>query len=686
MPVPYAFSAATSAIPLSQLDANFNTTITLGNTAIQLGNTVTTLNNMTLANVTISSGNVTLTNVTVTTANVTTANITTAIIGTANVTTANVATSIITTSETLSYGTANGVAYLNGSKVLTTGSALTFDGTTLTASSGGSTPALKLYGAAASQGQLQFSSTSGYGIQGGPDYTGLVYNVASSSYQHIFNIGGSEQMRLTSSGLEVKQSQLIGYSSYAGIGTNGLAVAGNVGIGTSSPAYKLDVAGDIGLKNNATYLYSKTSGGTVVRMLGINSGNTAYVGPIDAGPGDMILNASSSSVNIQFYASGTEKMRLTSTGLGIGTSSPGQKLEVVGNSFFNGAIGVGTPAGTYGGQIDVYANSNSALNGIWVRNDSAGSSSNAGIVLNASGNSWRMSMGSTANNGNALTWNADASGANTERMRLDASGNLGLGVTPSAWSQGRAFELLNPGYGFWNGSGSPASMYMLANAYYNGGFKYGGTGQASHYYQYQGAHVWSTAASGLVGDPITFTQAMTLDASGNLLVGTTTVAVRNLTSGSGARIGPAGQLELAGASGTNYINITDASGTMLEFRRQGPTAVGSITTNGTITVYGTTSDYRLKTVIGPVAGAGQRIDALQPVEYTWNADGSRTRGFLAHQFQEVYAGSVSGTKDAVDAEGKPVYQSMQASTSEVIADLVAELQSLRQRVVQLEGK
>jgi hypothetical protein len=55
MAVPYTFGSATTAIPLSQLDSNFATTITLGNTAIQLGNTVTTLNNMTLANVTISS-------------------------------------------------------------------------------------------------------------------------------------------------------------------------------------------------------------------------------------------------------------------------------------------------------------------------------------------------------------------------------------------------------------------------------------------------------------------------------------------------------------------------------------------------------------------------------------------------------------------------------------------------------
>jgi len=64
MAVPYTFGSATTSIPLSQLDSNFATTITLGNTAIQLGNTVTTLNNMTLANATVSATNVTATNIT----------------------------------------------------------------------------------------------------------------------------------------------------------------------------------------------------------------------------------------------------------------------------------------------------------------------------------------------------------------------------------------------------------------------------------------------------------------------------------------------------------------------------------------------------------------------------------------------------------------------------------------------
>jgi hypothetical protein len=89
MPVPNTFANATTSIPLSQLDTNFATAITLGNTAIQLGNTVTTLNNMTLANVTISSvatgiNNLTLTNVTISSGTIN-ANVTAATVDSVNV-------------------------------------------------------------------------------------------------------------------------------------------------------------------------------------------------------------------------------------------------------------------------------------------------------------------------------------------------------------------------------------------------------------------------------------------------------------------------------------------------------------------------------------------------------------------------------------------------------------------------
>ena len=121
------------------------------------------------------------------------------------------------------------------------------------------------------------------------------------------------------------------------------------------------------------------------------------------------------------------------------------------------------------------------------------------------------------------------------------------------------------------------------------------------------------------------------------------------------------------------------------FHNAANSLVGNIQITSVATIYSTTSDYRLKTVIAPVTDSGARIDALEPVEYDWNS-GGRTRGFLAHKFAEVYPNSVSGKKDDIDKDGKPMYQGMQASTPEVMADLIAEIQSLRKRMALLESK
>ena len=157
--------------------------------------------------------------------------------------------------------------------------------------------------------------------------------------------------------------------------------------------------------------------------------------------------------------------------------------------------------------------------------------------------------------------------------------NLGLGVTPSAWSQGKAIEALEKGYGFWNGG---SSAYVVANAYFNSGFKYGGTGQASHYYQYQGAHVWSTAASGTAGNAITFTQAMTLDASGNLLVGKTTSSLGTV----GHEFFAVGAVyHTRNADPVLLINRLTNDGNLVEFYQAG-TLEGAISVSGTTVTYG----------------------------------------------------------------------------------------------------
>ena len=393
MTVPYAFSAATSAIPLSQLDANFNTTITLGNTAIQLGNTVTTLNNMTLANVTISSGNVTLTNVTVTTANVTTANITTAIIGTANVTTANVATSIVTTSETLSYGTVNGVAYLNGSKVLTTGSALTFDGTNLNVGSAAvqlgrvdvakSTPTSAI---------VQSWQNSNDGARGAAVYlsgasgTGLAMLASTASgYPLAFGIDGTEQMRLTSTGL---------------------------GIGTSSPAYKLDVNGQI---NTNADLISQGNNARIslYRSTGVNyfdwaSGQSLYFSTqtSSGGAGRSTLMALDASGNL---------------GLGvIPYAWVGAKaLQVSGlGAFYSDGV-------TYTYATGVASNALQSGASTWIYRIAATAAARYEQLANA--HVWYQSIGAPSAGG-TITWR--------QALTMDVDGNLGLGeTTPGSYAK-----------------------------------------------------------------------------------------------------------------------------------------------------------------------------------------------------------------------------------------------------------
>jgi hypothetical protein len=114
-------------------------------------------------------------------------------------------------------------------------------------------------------------------------------------------------------------------------------------------------------------------------------------------------------------------------------------------------------------------------------------------------------------------------GLSDSKMVLTYSGNLGLGVTPSAWSAGKGVEVGFAGNAVY--SYSQTDFEILSNAYYNSGYKFGGTGQAMMYAMGtagSGIHSWHTStASGTAGNAITFTQAMTLDASGNLMVGAT---------------------------------------------------------------------------------------------------------------------------------------------------------------------
>jgi len=110
--------------------------------------------------------------------------------------------------------------------------------------------------------------------------------------------------------------------------------------------------------------------------------------------------------------------------------------------------------------------------------------------------------------------------------------------------------------------------------------------------------------------------------------------------------------------------------------------VGSITTNGAVTLYNTSSDRRLKTNIESItpAQSAEFIDGLLPRIYDRIANNLPEAGFIADEFQKVAPDCVTGTPNEVDEDGKPKYQMLDASTPQTIAYLVAEIQSLRARL------
>jgi hypothetical protein len=572
---------------------------------------------------------------------------------------------------TLSAGTANGVLYLNGSKVATSGSALTFDGSsfvTLTAS--GSTP------------YFSFNRGGGEYLNVGVDSTGAFYNTSvTNTHRWLLSGGVTEAMRLTSTGL---------------------------GIGTSSPAAKLSISGGNVFVDNANgSVIIRNADGTNQQQIRLRMASND--GVLD------VTRASGTAPNLIFGTEGSEKMRLTDGGnLGIGTSSPGYKLDVRGvTASGNGTITTGFSYDT-GGLVGTF--SNHAL----------------GILTNGS-----------------------------VVAKFDTSGNLGLGVTPSAWASSyKSFQL-----------GSTASLvgatnftFLNTNVYFDSSDtpRYLTTAASTFYRQTAGAHSWHTAASGTAGNAISFGDAkMTLDASGNLGVGTTSpsqkihIAIASATAiyqriqnsagdcylgldtsgntnlsadNSGnqlifktqalerARITAGGQLlvgttttvvsgaEIAGFQGGVGLGVKSTGGdssfagafwndattgdnVLIRFYTEtAGTQRGTITYNrgGGVIAYNTTSDYRAKEVYGAVENSGEQIDALKIYRGKMKDATIERPMLIAHEAQEIVPYAVCGEKDAVDEDGKPKYQTMDHQI--LVPLLIAELQSLRKRVAELENK
>jgi len=261
----------------------------------------------------------------------------------------------------------------------------------------------------------------------------------------------------------------------------------------------LETSDDINVGNGKNISLNASSSGSTTRLQWKYTGTPyAWIERVNS-TGDMAFGVQSS-----------EAMRLTST-----------LLQISKNDRANGAV---------------LRITNSAESSAWVSGDVIGdidfySSDSSDPDVRSRIRSVSSTVGPNTNPTSVdLTFSTFASSALTERMRLDYAGNLGLDVTPSAWNttEFKAFQV-GVGGSFYGRvqSGDQDKVGMSANAFFDQTdtrWEYIATDPASRYDHSNGGHYWYTAPSGTAGTAISWTQAMTLDASGNLLLGETSRA------------------------------------------------------------------------------------------------------------------------------------------------------------------
>ena len=308
-----------------------------------------------------------------------------------------------------------------------------------------------------------------------------------------------------------------------------------------------------------------------------------------------------------------------------------------------------------------------------------------------------------------------ASGTSTERVRVDSSGNVGIGTTPSAWGSSVKAVQLPWGCAIFNiGAGDVA---VTQNAYFdNPNFKYASTTGvgSSVYRQIDGTHRWSYSASGTAGNNITFSEAMRIDSSGNLLVGATAaIGDERLYVRATATTGFAFRFyntqATAGSTFGQYILYSGSSpnGTGNQFLRcdDSTTTRAEIRSNGGIANYSANnvnlaSDLRLKHDIEPVQSYWNVFKSIEWKTWLYNdqTDEIKNIGVIAQELQALAPELVCESNALPTPEGESPYLGLwendfKMAGMSVITELVkrceeqqAIITSLTDRITALENK
>lgn len=267
----------------------------------------------------------------------------------------------------------------------------------------------------------------------------------------------------------------------------------------------------------------------------------------------------------------------------------------------------------------------------------------------------------------------------TEAMRVDSSQNVGIGTSsPSARLHvyGTSAETLR----FQSTSSAPYQTFYNSSA------------NRAGYIEWNTSALKIDAESG-ASSTIAFLTANNerarIDSNGAFGVGMTGPSGYGIV---GVRFTPSGGSHNQTGIGIE-TSLSTSGARFMQFYNEGGSGIGSITRNTTTNavLYNTSSDYRLKEQIQPLSGALARVAQMRPSRWVWkDCAGATGEGFIAHELQQVVPGAVTGEKDGVDENGKPIYQGMDASY--LVATLTAAIQEqqalindLTARIAALEG-
>jgi hypothetical protein len=422
--------------------------------------------------------------------------------------------------------------------------------------------------------------------QGGDTNTGIFYPAADTI---AFAEGGAEVMRIDSSG--------------------------NVGIGTVSPSVKLEVSGrvlgDSLVAGNAVYIWSQNRM-SLGASYGIESQQNSPLFMLTQGVAQPIV----------FGTNGTERMRITSAGdVGIGTSSPSEKLSVTGNVT---ATGTNTSATYFHRSIAPATESNIETSLITTGN---GANQRAGLFAT---NDYTNTLAT----GLIFKTNATTGGA-TERMRIDSSGNVGIGGTPQ--------EILTVyGTTFNNGSNSIVTSFWSKNAT---------IAEGSGYCQWNTSEL-AFKVGAYTGSPCIFV--------------TNNIERMRITSG--------GEVYIAGTTDQGAYNL-QCNGT-------GVWGAGAYV-NG--------SDERIKDNIAPIDSGLDVVAKLNPVTYKykedWSKDQSTQTGFIAQELLTALEGKnyVDGVVQQGGQYMSVAYQNIIPILTKAIQEQQTLIENLTTRLNALEG-